>query len=85
MRSMDVPKLIEKGTVSKGSLFNNILGGNLSENRRQSITVFDYLDRFQLGCETSNRIDNMLIFGEGDVQLGDHFQALIRDDSFLRG
>jgi hypothetical protein len=82
MRSTDVPGLVQKGTVSKASLFNNVFGGNLSENRRQSITVFDYLDRFQLGYETSNRIDNILIFGEGDAQLGQYFEMLIKDDAF---
>src|ERR1017187_2743354 len=45
----DVPKVIAKGTVSKASLYNNIFGGNLSEIRRQSITVFDFLERFQIG------------------------------------
>ena len=82
MRPADVPKLISAGTVSKASIYNNILGGNLSENRRQSITLFDYFDRFQLGFETTNRIDNILIFGEGDPTFGRHFNELIQNDSF---
>jgi len=82
MRPSDVPKLIRQGTVSKANLYNNILGGNLSDIRRQSITVFDYLDRFQLGHETSNRVDNILIFGEGDPQFGNLFDALVGSDPF---
>jgi hypothetical protein len=82
MRPSDVQKLIRSGTVSKANLYNNILGGNLSDIRRQSITVFDYFDRFQLGYETSNRVDNILIFGEGDPQFGTLFDALVRSDSF---
>jgi len=70
MSPADVPKFIAAGTVSKASLYNNIFGGNLSEIRRNSITIFDYLERFQIGYETSNRIDNILIFGEGDELLG---------------
>jgi len=80
MRPSDVPKLIRSGTLSKASLFNNILGGNLSDTRRQSITIFDYFDRFQLGYETSNKVDNILIFGEGDPHFGELFNSLVRSD-----
>jgi hypothetical protein len=82
MRPSDVPRIIASGTQSKASLYNNIFGGNLSENRRQVITAFDYFDRFQLGFETSSRVDNILIFGEGDPTLGHYFQALIGNDPF---
>jgi hypothetical protein len=51
----DVPKILSTGTVSKASLYNNMFGGNLSDIRRQGITIFDYLERFQIGHETSNR------------------------------
>jgi hypothetical protein len=81
MKPSDIPKLIRNGTVSKASIYNNIFGGNLSETRRRAITVFDYFDRFQLGYETCNRIDNILIFGEGDPELGKYFDALMRNDS----
>ena len=82
MSPADVPKLIAAGTVSKASLYNNIFGGNLSEIRCQSITIFDYLERFQIGYETSNRVDNMLIFGEGDELLGTYFAQFVAADEF---
>ena len=78
----DVPKIIATGTVSKASLYNNIFGGNLTENRRQTITIFDYLERFQIGFETSNRVDNILIFGEGDEHLGGYFDEFVAKDQF---
>ncbi len=78
----DVPKVIAAGTVSKASLYNNIFGGNLSEIRRQSITIFDYLERFQIGYETSNRVDNILIFGQNDPNLSGYFDELIGNDRF---
>ena len=78
----DVPKVIAAGTVSKASLYNNVFGGNLSEIRRQSITIFDYLERFQIGYETSNRVDNILIFGEGDELLGAYFDQYVAKDAF---
>lgn len=78
----DVPKVIAAGTVSKASLYSNIFGGNLSEIRRQAITIFDYLERFQIGYETSNRVDNILIFGQDDQQLGAYFDEFIAKDKF---
>ena len=82
MSPADVAKFIAAGTVSKASLYNNIFGGNLSAIRQNAITIFDYLQRFQIGYETSNRIDNILIFGEGDELLGPYFTQYIADDSF---
>lgn len=78
----DIPKIIAAGTVAKASLYSNVFGGNLSDIRRQGITIFDYLERFQIGHETSNRVDNLLIFGEGDGQLGSYFEDLIVKDQF---
>ncbi len=82
MLPSDVPKVIAAGTVSKASLYNNIFGANLSEIRRQSITIFDFLERFQIGYETSNRVDNLLIFGEDDEILGGYFDRFIAKDRF---
>lgn len=82
MLPSDVPKLIAAGTVSKASLYNNIFGANLSDIRRQSITIFDFLERFQIGHETSNRVDNLLIFGEDDDHLGAYFKTFVEQDKF---
>jgi len=82
MRPKDVPKFILSGTASKASFYNNVFGGNLPDIRRQSITIFDYLDRFQIGHETSNRIDNILIFGQNDPDLGGYFNELVAKDKF---
>lgn len=82
MLPVDVPKVIAAGTVSKASLYSNIFGANLSDIRRQSITIFDFLERFQIGYETSNRVDNLLIFGEDDENMGAYFRTLIGEDVF---
>jgi hypothetical protein len=82
MRPSDVPKVIAAGTVSKASLYNNIFGANLSDIRRQSVTIFDFLERFQIGYETSNRVDNLLIFGEDDENLGGYFDTFVKGDRF---
>jgi hypothetical protein len=82
MVAADVAKIIAAGTVSKASIYNNIFGGNLPEIRRLDVTVFDYLERFQIGHETSSRVDNILIFGEGDEHLGSYFDQLVAQDPF---
>lgn len=82
MTATDVPKIIAANTISRASFFSNVFGGNLSEIRRQGIPIFDYLERFQIGYETSNRIDNLLIFGENDENLGNYFEHLLAGDSF---
>lgn len=82
MTPADVPAIMAAGTVSKASVYNNIFGGNLPEIRRLDVTVFDYLERFQIGYETSSRVDNILIFGEGDEHLGGYFDQLVAQDPF---
>jgi hypothetical protein len=81
MQASDAASIIQKNKTSAASLFNNIFGGNLSEVRRDSLEVFDYLNRFRIGHETSNRIDNILIFGEADENLTPYFNLLLRDDA----
>lgn len=78
----DVPVLLQKGLIAKASLYNNIFGGNLPETRREALTIFAYLDRFRIGYETSNRIDNILIFGNEDDNLHPYFEHLLANDKF---
>ena len=82
MQAADIPDVLQRGTAAKASLFNNIFGGNLSETRRESLEVFNYLNRFRIGHETSNRIDNILIFGGADEYLRPYFDALLASDPF---
>lgn len=64
MNPKDVPKLIAKGTSQKSCFYDNIFGGNLSETKRSRYAIFRYLDRFQIGLETTNRIDSFLIYDD---------------------
>lgn len=82
LQASEVAEILRNSTVAKASLFSNLFGGNLSEVRRDSLEVFEYLNRFRIGHETSNRIDNILIFGEADEILRPYFDVLLRADSF---
>lgn len=82
MTPKDVGEIIEDRTVSKASIYNNIFGGNLAESRRESLDLFDYLNRFRVGFETSNKIDDILIFGSADERLTPYFDEYVRADRF---
>lgn len=82
MTADDVPKVIGSGKRSQASLYNNIFGGNLPEGRRGNSIIFEYLERFQIGRETTNRFDNILIFGESHELLQEQFNRLVAADTF---
>jgi hypothetical protein len=82
MLPKDIRKVIETGTRYKASIYNNVFGGNLSEARRDSIPVFNHLGGFRIGHETTNRIDNLLIFGAANPELREQFSQLLGDDPF---
>lgn len=82
LRADDVPRVIAENSRADASLYNNIFGGNLFEGRRENSMIFDYLERFQLGRETSNRFDNILIFGESHEHLHEQFNRLLASDRF---
>lgn len=82
LRAVDVPRVIESGQVVKASIYNNIFGGNLTEYRRNSHDIYEQLGRFRIGHETSNRVDNLLIYGDSDNELKKHFDQFLTDDNF---
>lgn len=77
-----VPKIAESGITSLASLYRNIFGENLSDRRRESTAVFKVLRSFGIGTETSNQIDNILIFGADDPELQPYYQQLILADPY---
>ena len=82
LRPRDIRAVLSKGTRHRSSLYNNLFGANLSNTKRESLEVFDYLGRFGIGHETTNRIDNILIFGSQDDTLQEYFDLLIGADTF---
>jgi len=77
-----IPDINQSEAISLGSLYRNIFGENLSERRRESTEVFKVLRRFSIGVETSNQIDNILIFGADDPELQPLYHNLVLADSF---
>jgi hypothetical protein len=77
-----IPSVIKEETASLASLYRNIFGENLSERRRESTEVFKLLRGFGIGTETSNQIDNILIFGADDPELQAQYQTLVLADTY---
>lgn len=82
MKASDIQAIVATGIRPWASIYNNIFGGNLPEARRSRAIIFDYLERFQIGRETSNRIDNILIFGESHELLRQRFERFVAADRF---
>ncbi len=82
MSCRDIPKLIDDRATAQGSLYANAFGENLSKRRRQSTDAFMALNRFGIGNETNNRIDNLLIFGSADPGQKDDYQAFVLNDPY---
>ena len=77
-----VPEIIAAETTSRASLYRNIFGENLPERRRESTEVFKVLRGFGIGTETSNQIDNILIYGADDPELQSLYKHLVLADTF---
>ncbi|MGI0492382.1 hypothetical protein ACN4EG_11405 [Alkalinema pantanalense CENA528] len=82
LKCQQVPGIIAAETTSRASLYRNLFGENLSERRRESTEVFKVLRGFGIGSETSNQIDNILIFGADDPALQPLYTDLVLADSF---
>src|SRR5262249_16017495 len=66
VRCAEVPKIVSDDDAGLASPYSNTFGENLSPARCDSTEVFEVLGRFGIGEETSNRIDNLLIYGSDD-------------------
>jgi hypothetical protein len=82
MRASDIRKIVESKSAHKANLYANLFGGSLTPTKRQSLEIFDYMTRFGIGYETTNRLDNILIFGAEDESLRPYFDALVAIDPF---
>lgn len=82
MTAEDVSAILRDGTAGRASLYDNLFGGNLGEIARENRLVFDALSRFGIGYETTNRVDNILIFGDEDEMLRPYFDRYLGSDQF---
>lgn len=77
-----IPKIMERNSASSASVYRNIFGENLSERKREQTDIFSILNRFGIGTESNNFIDNILIFGEDDPELNDLYMKYMLSDKY---
>jgi hypothetical protein len=82
MTCKDIGKIIDTEITSQASIYRNIFGENLSKRKKDSTDIFIALNMFGIGYETSNSIDNILIFGNDDFELDYYFKELINSDTY---
>jgi len=82
MHCKDIPKLLQEGKSWYGNIYTNIFGTNL--RRRRLPDIFEVLKGFGIGEETSNRIDELLIFGVDDPDENQrlYFECSVGDDEY---
>lgn len=82
MTCSQIPKILNDGTSSNGSIYRNIFGENLGVRKREQTEVFSILNHFGIGTESNNLIDNILIFGEDDPEFFDLYHKYMLSDKF---
>jgi len=79
MQPSDVPDLIIRNVAHRSDVHDNVFGANLTSARRDGLEIMEFLSRFGIGHETTNRIDNILLFGAEDDVLRKYFHLLVED------
>ncbi|WP_297104274.1 hypothetical protein [uncultured Devosia sp.] len=80
MSCNDVASLAAAGTGELASPYRNVFGGNLKRSRAERTEPFRKLHLFGIGSETSNKVDNMLVYGADDPALLATYSALVQAD-----
>lgn len=76
----DAAEVARLGTIERGSIYRNLFGENLRTRHAETLALFRKLSAFGIGGETSNRVDNLLVYGSDDPKLTQHFQELVGSD-----
>lgn len=81
MSCADVPDIVASGKADLASVYRNVFGENLKQSRAEKTEPFKKLNLFGIGAETSNRVDNLLVYGADDPAYAEPYEALVRNDS----
>ena len=77
MLPSDVAELVAAGAAHRSDVYDNVFGKNLTAARRDGLEIMEFLSRFGIGSETTNRVDNILLFGAEDNVLNRYFELLV--------
>lgn len=80
MTCSDVPKILADDTADRASVYRNVFGENLRPSKAEKTELFRKLNAFGIGAETSNRVDNLLVYGADDPVQAEDYATLVLAD-----
>ena len=80
MSCAEVPRIVQEGRADLASIYRNIFGENLRPSKAEKTELFRKLNTFGIGAETSNRVDNLLVYGADDPAYREDYQRLVLSD-----
>jgi len=78
----EAAKLAAKGEPEKAALHRTLFGGNLSNAARRKREIYRFLSMLHIGDETTNDLDELLVFGTRDDGLKNEYDELVAPDIF---
>jgi hypothetical protein len=75
-----VAEITAQETLHLASIYRNVFGENLSARRAEKTDLFRKLNSFGIGSETSNRVDDLLVYGADDPDLHETYNVLVLAD-----
>lgn len=80
----EAARLAAKGESEKAALHRTLFGENLSTAARRKREIYRFLSMLHIGDETTNDLDELLIFGARDDGLKDAYDELVAPDDFCQ-
>lgn len=80
MSCSDVTTIQAAGRSDLASIYRNVFGENLKPSKAEKTELFRKLNAFGIGAETSNRVDNLLVYGADDPAYTADYATLVMDD-----
>lgn len=75
-------KIAKSGTAHRAALHRTLFGENLTVSSRRKREVYRFLSMLHIGDETTNDLDELLIFGTRDEELRPVYDELVSPDPF---
>jgi hypothetical protein len=85
MSCKQVPDLVSDEKLHLASIYRNVFGENLTPRRAEKTELFRKLNSFGIGSETSNRVDDLLVYGADDPDLRTAYETLVLCDTIYGG
>ena len=76
--------IARSGTAPKAALHRTLFGENLTPTNRRKREIFRFLAMLHIGDETTNDLDELIIFGSRDQDLKATYEELIATDPFFQ-